>query len=191
MTKSMILTCSLCANYCPNTSTCELNKERRKPEDFSFAEDCKAKGAFVRYLHAIPDAYNYFSINEDIPPDWTPDLKRIPTDKNGLPLVVKTKRGLERAIPADSSVTLEVETTIEGKVPPITTFQGQRELIYELGVKLASEEAAKAGVPLNIQPEEQGWEGIPELVCAYLGATKKYNRGGKAWLTEKPVEWIY
>ncbi|MGV2885996.1 hypothetical protein [Paenibacillus taichungensis] len=189
MAKNLILSCSLCGNYCPNTSTCKLNDEPRRAEDSSFAEACKEKGLFIRYMYVIPDAYNYFTINEDTPPNWEPDLRRIPTDKNGLPLVVKTKRGLERAIPADASVILEVETTIEGKVPPVTTYQGQRELIYELGVNLAAEEASKAGVTLTILPEEKDWEGIPEHVCAYLGATKKYNRGGKAWLTDKPVQW--
>ncbi|RRJ54687.1 hypothetical protein EHV15_34380 [Paenibacillus oralis] len=192
MAKNLVLTCSLCANYCPNTSKCRLNDEPRKAYDSSFAETCKENGGFIRYIHVIPDVYNYYSMSEDTPPNWTPpDLKRIPTDRNGLPLVVKTKRGLERAIPADSSVILEVETTIEGKVSPITTYQGQREIIYEIGVKLAAEEASKAGVPLTVLPDERDWEGIPEHVYAYLGATKKYNRGGKAWLTDKPVQWNY
>lgn len=191
MGRNLILTCSLCANYCPISQKCTLNNESRRAEDAAFAEGCKQEGNFIRYMHVIPDAYNYFPLSEDTPPDWAPDLKRIPTDKNGLPLVVKTKRGLERAIPADPSIILEVEKTIEGRVLPIRTYQGQREAIYEIGVKLATEEAAKAGVTLTVLPEESDWEGIPDYVCSYLGTNKKQNRGGRAWLTDKPVSWNY
>jgi hypothetical protein len=189
MAKNLILTCSLCANFDPIKRKCKLTDDYREAHDASYAADCNAKGKFVRYMYVIPDVYNYYSVNEDTPANWTPDLKRIPTDKNGLPLVVKTKRGLERAIPADPTVELEVDTIIEGKVPPILTYQGQREIIYELGVSIAQKIADKAGVPLTVLPEEEGWEGLPDMVAAYLGATKLYDRGGKAWLTEKPIKW--
>jgi len=187
MANSLILTCSLCANFCPNRQVCKLNDEPCKVD--TLAEPCKNDGKFIRYMYTIPNAYNFFSINEDIPPGWRPDLTRIPTDKKGLPLVVKTKRGLERAIPADPTVTLEVTPKIDGKVPLITTYQGQREIIYELGVKLASEEAAKAGVPLTVLPEEHNWEGISniDLPCV----TSRGNQLGKAWLTDTPVQWNY
>lgn len=191
MVKNLILSCSLCANYCPNLGQCRLSNEPRRAEETTFAKECKEQGKFIRYMHVIPDAYNYFQLSEDIPPSWKPDMKRIPTDKEGLPLVVKTKRGLERAIPANPSVVLEVEKTIEGKVLPITTYQGQREIIFELGAKLASEEAVNAGVSLTVLPEEKDWEGIPEYIHSYLGKKQKQNRGGKAWLTDKPVSWNY
>jgi len=185
----LILTCSLCANYGPIKRKCKISGEKRDAHDSSFAADCKANGTFVRYMYVIPDAFNYFSVDEDIPPDWEPDLSKVPKDKNGLPLVVKTKRGLERAIPADPTVELLVDTVIEGKVPPILTYQGQRELIHEYGVQIAKEMAERAGVKLTVLPEEEGWEGTPEMVNAYLGATKTYNRGGTPWLTETPIKW--
>ncbi|MCM3130203.1 MULTISPECIES: hypothetical protein [unclassified Paenibacillus] len=189
MAKSFILTCSLCENFDSMKKKCKVNGVDRYAHDATYASECNSNGNFVRYMNVIPDVYNYYSENEDTPVDWAPDLKRIPTDKNDLPLIVKTKRGLERAIPADHSVELKVDTLIEGKVPAILTYQGQRELIYELGISISQSLADKAGVPLKVLPEEVGWEGIPELVGVYLGATKSYDRGGKAWLTNKPVKW--
>lgn len=189
MAKSLIQTCSLCANFDPLKKSCLLNGEKREAHDMNYAVDCKIAGTFIRYMHVIPDSYNYFSIDEDTPHNWSPDLSKVPKDINGLPLIVKTKRGIERAIPCNSSVSLTVDTDIEGKVPAIFTYQGQRELIYEYGVSIASAEAVKAGVPLTILPEESGWNGIPEMVSFYLAATKSYDRGGMAWLTNKPVKW--
>lgn len=189
MAKNLILTCSLCANFDSLRRKCKLTGDPREAHDASYAENCKIKGAFVRYIHVIPDVYNYFSVHEDTPPNWSPDLSKIPSDKNGLPLVVKTKRGLERAIPADPTVELRVDPVIGGKVPPILTYQGQREIIYEYGVTIAQQMAASAGVNLTVLPEEEGWKGLPDKVDAYLRATQKYDRGGKAWLTEKPIKW--
>lgn len=191
MAKNFILTCSLCDNFDPLKQTCKITGNDREAHDATYADECNTKGRFVRYMHVIPDAYNYFLVNEDIPINWTPDLKRIPIDKNGMPLIVKTKRGLERAIPADPSVTMEVERVINGKVPAILTQQGQRILIYELGVSNSQKLAEKAGISLTVLPEEEGWEGVPELLTAYMGATNINDRGGKAWLTDKPIKWTF
>jgi len=191
MGKQLILTCSLCNNYCPNKQTCKLNNAARKPEDSSFASVCNEQGKFVRYMYVIPNSYNYFAANEDVPPNWSLDMNKIPTDGTGRPLVVRTKRGVERAIPANSSVLLKVDQKSHGTVPPITTYQGQREIIYQMGVKLASEEAEKAGVTLTVLPDEKDSQGIPEFVNAHLSGGLKNKPGGKAWITEKPVKWNY
>lgn len=190
MARKLILTCSLCTNFDPIKKKCKLNGEERQALDASYASVCNEKGSFVRYMHVIPDVYNYFTINEDTPANWKPDLTRVPCDKNGLPLIVKTKRGIERAIPADPSVEITVDLVVEGKVPAILTYQGQRELIYDLGVFNAQKLADNAGVTLTVLPEEEGWEGIPDLVAAHSRTMQNSKvQGGKVWLTDKPIKW--
>jgi hypothetical protein len=188
MSKNLIQTCSLCGNFDPLRRVCKISNETREAHDSQHASACKESGDFVRYLNVIPDSFNYFTIHEDTPADWSPDLTKVPKDKHGLPLIVKTRRGIERATPADPSIPLEVDTVIEGKVPAIYTYQGQREIIYEMGVHIAHQVAAECGVKLTVLPEEEGWEGLPEYVSAHIAA-KSRTKGGTAWLTDKPVKW--
>lgn len=165
MKKKLILTCSLCSNYDPNRSLCNISGEKVYAASDEFATQCRKEGYFVRNMNVLPDAYNYFSVNEEIPHNWKMDLSKLPKDKNGLPLFVSTKRGIERAIPANDSVSLEADIILG--VPRIQTYQGQRELIFELGVDLARQEAEKEGVELTVLPEETGAQGHEEYQKEY------------------------
>jgi hypothetical protein len=156
--RPLILTCSLCSHYEPNRSVCTLKGEHRNALSTEEAAKCQSVGTFCRYIHVIPDAYNYYSIDEEIPGTWKMDYSKIPTDSEGIHLFVSTKRGVEKAIPANESVKVLKGNMLFG-VPRIFTYQGQRELIYEIGVGLAQKEAANAGIELTVLPEEVGSAG--------------------------------
>jgi hypothetical protein len=184
--RPLILTCSLCSHYEPNRSVCTLNGEHRNPLSTEEAAKCQRKGTFCRYMHVIPDAYNYYSIDEEIPGDWKMDLSKIPTDSKGIHLFISTKRGVEKAISANDSVKTLKGDMIFG-VPKIFTYQGQRELIYEIGVVLAEKEAINAGIKLTVLPEEKGSKGIQESVIKH-NTPKSTKKKKSAWLSEQPVE---
>ncbi|MDQ0255595.1 hypothetical protein J2S74_002977 [Evansella vedderi] len=152
MKKTLILTCSLCANFEPNAGICKLNGEKRKAYTSKYAKTCYTKGKFVRYMYILPDSFNHFDLNEEIPTNWDHDKSKLPTDDEGVPLWVKTNRGIERAIPANDSVLLKGDLQLG--VPRILTYQGQREAIFELGVEEARKEADELGVDLTALPEE-------------------------------------
>ncbi len=161
---------------------CSISGERVDATSDEFAMECKKKGYFVRDMNVLPDAYNYFSADEEIPYDWKIDLSKLPKDKNGLPLFVSTKRGIERAIPANDSVSLESDAIFG--VPRIKTYQGQREIIYELGVELARKEAEKAGVELTVLPEEQGAQGHERYLREYHWRQEP-NEDHDHWIEEE------
>jgi hypothetical protein len=186
--RSLILSCSLCSNYDSNRSVCKLTHERRDAISYEYAPTCKDEGEFIRYMNVIPDAYNYYAIDEEIPGNWKPDLSKLPKDEEGFPLFVVTKRGLERAIPANDSVGRLKADMILG-VPRILTHQGQRELIYDLGVTLSQKEAQKAGVELTVLPEEEGWEGIESIKRDHEIRGQVENKPRTTpWLSDEPVE---
>ncbi|MGF7036057.1 hypothetical protein J2T17_007108 [Paenibacillus mucilaginosus] len=135
------------------------------------AQECKQAGRFVRYMYVIPTGYNYYSLDEQIPMTFEEDLSRVPRDVSNRPLVVKTNRGLERALPAYEGIALRVDPVF-GEVPAIYTYQGQRELIYRLGVHLAKEVADREGVRLFVLPEEEDAKGSPEFIQDYLEAER-------------------
>ncbi|WP_156289506.1 hypothetical protein [Oceanobacillus salinisoli] len=145
--RRLILTCTLCSNFDPNRSICRINSEVRDPISDQYAPTCKRKGDFVRYMNVLPDAYNYFSADEEIPNDFQIDLSKLPKDNDEIPLFVHTNRGIERAIPANESVTLKGHAAFG--VELIYTLQGQQQLIYEIGIEKAREEANNAGVELT------------------------------------------
>lgn len=182
MKQALIPTCSMCSNFDSLRPVCKLTQEYRHFMDTEHAEGCQKKGDFVRYLHVIPDVYNYFGRDEEAPSNWKPDYSRVPKDGNGLDLIVQTRRGLERAIPADPSVKLEADLLL-GVVARIYTFQGQRELIYELGVERAQKEAKKYGVALTVLPEEISATGQEEYVREYEQRERLYERRKESlWL---------
>ncbi|WP_419879499.1 hypothetical protein [Brevibacillus centrosporus] len=115
-------------------------------------------------------------------------MSRVPTDQSGLPLFVTTKRGMERAIPANSSV--KMTSDVMFGVPRVMTYQGQRELIYELGVMNARMEAFKAGVELTVLPEEEGCEGDQAYIKDYNDREERKKQQNSPWLSEKSnTEW--
>lgn len=188
MKRPLILTCSLCSNFDPNRSVCSLTGENRTAFSSEHAGTCQSEGNFVRYMHVLPDSYNYYRVDEEIPGKWKYDMSRVPTDQSGLPLFVTTKRGMERAIPANSSV--KMTSDVMFGVPRVMTYQGQRELIYELGVMNARMEAFKAGVELTVLPEEEGCEGDQAYIKDYNDREERKKQQNSPWLSEKSnTEW--
>ncbi|CAM3848735.1 hypothetical protein [Marinicrinis lubricantis] len=137
-------------------------------------------------MYVIPDAYNYYSLDEEIPVDWKIDYSRLHTDSKGIPLFVNTKRGIEKAIPANESVKALKGDMILG-VQRIFTYQGQREMICEIGVELAKKEAENARIELTILPEEKGWAGIREYKVKHneQRSTKKKKC---PWISKQAIE---
>lgn len=185
--KKIYATCNLCQHFDPNRSTCKLNGERVNSMEYDIAADCQKSGRFTRDLNVIPDSYHIFPLGENIPRGWQPDFSRLPKDKNGDPLFVMTKRGYERAVPADPNVNL-VSDMLVGVSPKILTYQGQREMIFDLGIEIALEEANKVGVKLSILPEEENWPGVPKLKQAYLQKQGRYRNPQNQWLSDEPIE---
>ncbi|USK57715.1 hypothetical protein LIS82_27445 (plasmid) [Cytobacillus solani] len=179
-------TCTLCQHFESNKNMCSLNEINVDSLGYEMASECKSNGRFVRNLNVLPESYHYFKGNEDIPFGWEPELKGLPTDAEGVPLFVYTKRGLERAIPAAPGVELVGDILVG--VKKITTFQGQREIIYDLGVEIAQLEATKAGVELVVLPEEEGSMGILEIKEAYRHRHGRHRNPKNAWLGDEPVE---
>lgn len=173
--RPLILTCSLCANFDPNRKICKITKQPTEAISTEYARDCEKKGIFIRYMPIIPDAFNYYSLAEEIPVDYRMDLSSLPKDKEGIPLFVNTKRGIERAIPADPNV--ELRSNWAFGVESIYTYQGQRELIYDLGIELAQKEAEKAGVQLTVLPEERKAE-----------SEQKQSNDNNGWMKNDPEE---
>ncbi|MFC5452564.1 hypothetical protein ACFPOG_30630 [Paenibacillus aestuarii] len=186
MKRPLIPTCSLCSNYDPNRSICKLNGEYVEAISSDHAIHCKEGGKFLRYMNVVPDAYNFYAIDEEIPGNWSPDYSKIPSDSSGVPLIVNTKRGVERALPANDSVRLLKGDMILG-VPRIYTFQGQREIIYELGVELARKEAERVGIELTVLPEEVEWTGIREFISDYK-VRAQMRKTNNSWLSDEPVK---
>ncbi|PLR70457.1 hypothetical protein [Bacillus sp. UMB0728] len=180
-------TCTLCQNYDPNRNQCSLTQEEVNPLEYAQPAECQKSGQFVRDLNVIPDVYHYFPKGENVPRFWQPDFSRLPKDEDDNPLFVSTRRGYERAIPADPSLKLKGDILV-GVSPKILTYQGQRETIYDLGVELAQSEAAAIGVPLHILPEEVDWPGIPKLKQAFLNRQGRHKNPKNQWFSDEPIE---
>jgi hypothetical protein len=187
MKKKLIYTCSMCSHFDSNRGVCKLDYQPRIAYSSEFASACKEEGRFVRYIHVLPDTYNYYSLEKEAPVKWDYDYTNVPKDENGIPLIVKTKRGIERALPANSSVTLKGDILLG--VPRILTYQGHREAIYELGVDLARIEAEKQGVELTVLPEEDGPIGQVVFMLEYHVREKQRLENQKNyWLSASSVE---
>lgn len=126
---------------------------------------CKLSGDFVRDINTQYSYFNYES-GCNISAKPLEDLSNLPKDGNSIPLFVFTKRGIERAIPAYSGLKLESHYLFGVKKE--FTFQGQRELIYDLGVELAHKVCNGLGVRLIVHDDEKGSQGIEELKTPYL-----------------------
>lgn len=158
--------CSLCARFDSLRGVCGLTSESKDVFDTESATRCQEERRFVRYINVIPNSYNFYNLDEEFPV-FQPDFSRIPRDAKGLPLVVKTNRGLERAVPAYDGLALRVDPVF-GEVPAIFTYQGQRELIHRLGVHFAERLANREGMRLVVLPEEEGAEGCPEHINDFM-----------------------
>lgn len=184
--KKIHATCTLCQHFDSNRAICQLNGQEVNPLDYELPKQCQDDGKFMRNLNVLLESYHYYTNDQDIPFGWEPDLTRLPKDSEGVPLFVYTKRGLERALPAAPGVTLMGDILVG--VKKIMTYQGQREIIFDLGIDIAKIEAERAGVPLHVLPEEEGCQGTQELKAAYHHKQGRYRNPKTDWISEEPIE---
>lgn len=185
--KKIYATCTLCQNFDPQRSRCKLTDEVVDPiNGYETTTSCQKNGMFTRNMSIIPDNYHIFRNPEDVPFGWTPDFSRLPKDSKGVPLFVETKRGYERPIPVDPSI--EMEGCVLVGVKKILTQQGQRDIIFDLGVEIAQKIAEEAGVPLNVLPEEKNWPGDPKKKEEYKRKQGRNHDPRTQWFSEKPIE---
>lgn len=177
-------TCSLCVHFEPNTSRCSIlaidvnGMEQNKPKE------CVKAGAFLRDMNVLLDSYHLYGEEEVVPYAYKEDVSKLPVDEKGIPLFVFTKRGRERVIPVNSEFTLRGDALLG--VHKAMTFQGQRELIYDLGVELAREVAKSRGVELVVLPGEEGSKGIESEIARYRAyAHVKMKSPASLWRTEE------
>jgi len=178
-------TCSLCRNFDPNRQTCGLTNKTVNPIDPNESMECEKNGQFIRDINVIPQSYNFFLEPEDVPLHWTFDDSRLPKDQNGVALFVHTKRGTERIIPVEGYTKPLIGCPLGG-VDKIYTYQGQRELIYDLGAELAKAEAEKMGVPLQILEGEENSMGQKLEIRRHLVVQRNtepnpWLNNGEAW----------
>lgn len=180
-------TCSLCIHFDPNASICSLlNCSTRSMEQEKPAQ-CVKDGNFVRDINVILDSYHQFSVNETVPSDFKVDLSRLPKDMNGTPLFVMTKRGMERAIPAYPELTLKGDMLLG--VHKSHTYQGQRELIADLGVEIAMDVAKGRGVTLVVLDNEEGSLGIEEEIKRFKMYQKPRVQPKDSWVITEEEKW--
>lgn len=180
----LLPTCSLCKNYDPNLQVCNLTSSRVLSTDHNVTSPCIQSGDFIRDINVIPESYHYFLI-EDVPYDWQ---QRLPKDQNGVPLFVITKRGTERVLPVEGYIKPLIGDPLVG-VNKIYTYQGQRELIYDLGVELAKAEAEEMDAPLQILPSEENCVGQKIEIQRHLHTQARYNNPQDVWLLDEGEVW--
>lgn len=163
--RQIIYTCSLCNYFDSNQSKCMSSNKETYPQNSTDAMACKSEGLFVRNINVQYSYYNYVE-QPTFSSEPLEDLSRLPKDKNGIPLFVFTKRGVERAVPAYPGLEL-VSHHLFG-VKKEFTFQGQRELIYDIGVNLAGKVCEGLGIKLVVLDNERGIQGKEELRKPYL-----------------------
>lgn len=151
-------TCSLCVHFDSNYSSCNHLEKETFPLNQELAQLCELKGIFLRDMNVMLDAYHYYRHDEKIPSTYRRNFSKLPKDKNGEPLFVMTKRGIERPIPAYMGIQMQSDQLLG--VNKALTYQGQRELIYDLGVDMAAEVTRSKGVELIILPGEEYSTGI-------------------------------
>lgn len=158
-------TCSLCVNFRSNESYCQQLIRPCQAMDQEQPKECIKKGTYIRNLNVLLDSYHLYDIGETVPMSFKIDISHLPKDAKGIPLFVFTKRGVERAIPAHSGVLMRGDMLVG--VHKVYTLQGQRELIFDLGVKYAREIANRKNVELTVFPDEENSFGIEEEIKRY------------------------
>lgn len=164
--RGVIASCSLCYNFDSLRGECSISHMKKEVYDIDSPLECQSKGDYIRDFLVIPSVYNYYLPDQPLPPSFEPDVSRVAKDEAGKPLVVRTNRGLERAIPAYEGLEMKVDTFLQSVLKE-HCFQGQRELIFQLGVSIAREVTAKAGVELIVLAHEENSEGIPNAIEKY------------------------
>ncbi|HCG4536197.1 TPA: hypothetical protein NJY08_005051 [Salmonella enterica subsp. enterica serovar Typhi str. AG3] len=158
------VTCSLCNHFDSNRSVCGLHNSSTFAES-SEAKECQENGQFLRDLNVQYSYYHFKDESGNVAANYIEDLTKLPKDEKGIPLFVYTKKGIERAVPAYMGLKLRSDF-LQG-VKREFTYQGQREIIYELGVELAKKRCADFDVELIVLEEERDSEGFEEYQLPY------------------------
>ena len=162
MTKKKIyLTCSLCHHFDSNREVCSLKNINTFAANKENPVLCRKNGDFIRNMNVQYSFVNYYNGEDHVPVEYIEDLSHLPKDENGVPLFVITKRGIERAIPAYEGLELKSDHLLGVKRE--FTYQGQREIIYELGVELAKKVCTALKIELVVLPEEEDSKGFDEF----------------------------
>lgn len=174
--------CSLCIHFEPNKSSCSLLQKETKPLNQEYPVSCVESGHFIRDINVMLDSYHLYAENESVPWNFKIDMSRLPTDQIGTPLFVMTKRGMERAIPAYPELTLKGDMLLG--VHKAHTYQGQRELIYDLGFEVAEEVAKARGVRLIVLADETDSVGIQEEIQRFRMYQNPRIKSASSWAKE-------
>ncbi|QED47004.1 hypothetical protein [Cytobacillus dafuensis] len=162
MNQSKCPHCYLCANYNPNIKLCTLRNIKVNEVGIDL-HHCIENKHLIRYPFALSPK-KYSSITE-----FHSIFKK---DINGNPLFVVTKRGIEHAIQAGPGVVLMSHSN--RGVPKVLTYQGQREIIYDLGFRCAYIEACKYNTPLFYYFYEKESKGQKDLINSFLIDNKDF-----------------
>lgn len=180
-------TCSLCIHFDPNDSVCTLLNTATKAMDQEKPSQCVKNGHFVRDINVVLESYHQFAVGEPVPFNYKVDLSRLPKDDDGIPLFVMTKRGMERAIPAYPGLNLKGDLLLG--VHKSLTYQGQRELIADLGVEVALEVANGRNVELIVLEDELGAVGKEEEIQRFRMYQKPSIRPKDSWAASNKEQW--
>ena len=180
-------TCSLCVHFEPNTSQCTLLNEFVTGMEQQKPKECLKTGAYLRNMNVLLDSYHIYGEDEVVPFAYKEDVSKLPVDDKGIPIFVFTKRGRERVIPADPDVQLKGDALLG--IHKALTYQGQRELIFDLGVELAREVAKSRGIELAVLPGEESSVGVEAEIARYRAyAHAKTVSPASLWKSEE-VGW--
>lgn len=178
--------CSLCNRFDSNNEYCTFYETKVSGMEQKMPLVCIEKGSYLRNLNVMLDSYHLYEKNEIVPEDFKMDMSRLPKDERGTPLFVLTKRGIERAIPAYSGLELKGDMLLG--VARVMTYQGQRELIHDLGVELASSIAKAKGIELIVHEEERESKGIPEEIRRHRMYQNK-RHAPNPWVKTEESDW--
>lgn len=165
-------TCSICSHFNPLTEICTYWKESQAPLEQQRPLSCLAHNIFVRDMNVLLDSYHLYSLTEKVPSTFRQNFSLLPKDASGNPLFVMTKRGIERPLLIPDAPVLQADMLLG--IPKIYTHQGQRELIYDLGIELAQEIANRRNVTLYVREEERNSAGFSHEKQKYRHLSKRF-----------------
>lgn len=182
----VIPSCSLCNHFDPDKEKCSVLEINIKGINQSQPMKCISEKRYVRNLNVLLDSYHLYEKDVQVPNTFKVDFSRLSVDKEGVPLFVITKRGIERAIPAYNGLELKGDMLLG--VPKVMTYQGQRELINDLGIALATQVAASRGIELMVLESEEGSKGKPEEIERHLVYSRP-NSPTSVWSKTDGEDW--
>ncbi|MEH6949709.1 hypothetical protein V7068_22240 [Bacillus sp. JJ634] len=154
--KTSNINCLYCAHYNSINRFCMLEGTSRNAPPIPSSR-CVKENNYVRYIFVVRSNKPHYSSQK-----YFSQFKK---DDLGRPLYVITNRGIEHPLKAGPLVHLK---NFGNGVPRIFTFQGQRELIYEIGFTLTLIEGYKYNVPVYCYKYEKNIQGQANRIKTYL-----------------------